>query len=257
MTPTNAHDAAGTRPAAVEAPLRNHYFHGRLMNVPTFELETEYFLRRSRLLTRLAMGYGVVCGLDIAVAGDGDSIRVQPGLAVDRWGRQIVVPERTDPLDIPSEVMEAAVERAGACREDARVQVVLCYHECLSDPVPAYADDCGDPQSCEPSTIRERYRIEFRAKPAGKPPPGPTVSGLLRDGRIDHEVLARWVSRECRKPPADPCIPLANLKVTADADGSLHCPRDGADIAVRPVMATNTVLMALVVALLDYQPPAT
>ncbi|MGY0490281.1 hypothetical protein [Streptomyces sp. WG-D5] len=242
------------RPAAIEAPARNHYFHGRLMNVPTFELETEYFLRRDRLFTRLALGPGVVRGLDVEVTDD-DRVRIRPGLAVDGWGRRIAVPERTDPLEIPYDVMESAVQRAGACRDDAAVQLVLCYHECLDDPVPAYTDDCGDPRACQPSTVRERHRVEFRDRPARKPPPGPLVAGLLRDGRVDQDVLARWVSRECRVPTADPCVPLANLKVTPGPDGSLRCPPDGADITVRPVAPTNAVLTALLLALLDYPPP--
>ncbi|MBT1090326.1 hypothetical protein [Streptomyces sp. Tu102] len=246
----NGHDPRA-RTAALDTPLRNRYFHGRLMNVPTFELETEFFLRRSHLFTRLAMGYGVVCGLDVAVAGDGGRIRVDPGLAVDRWGRQVVVPARSEWLDIPRDVMESAVERAGSCREDAAVQVLLCYHECVGDPVPAYPGDCGDPYACEPSTVRERYRVEFRDKPARKPPPWPRVPGLVRDGRVDHEVLARWVSRGCPQPPADSCVTLADLKVEVDDKGVPHCPADRADIAVRPVMATNTVLTGLLVALLD------
>lgn len=235
----------------LETPVRNDYFYGQLIHEETFRRVDRYLLRQNRLFTRLATGYGVVCGLGVDVLADGRRVVMAPGLAVDRWGRQVVVPRATEPVAIPEDVMASAVERAGDCPENACVQVLLCYHECPADPVPVYAGDCDVHDPCAPSTIQERYRLEFRDTAARRPRPGPRIPGLIRGGRIDYGVLAEWVTRGCRKLPADSCIALANLKVVEER-GILHCPPDEADIAVRPILASNTVLTALILALLDH-----
>ena len=39
-------------------PVRNRYYYGKMMDVHSFELETNYFLGRQQLLNRLVTGYG-------------------------------------------------------------------------------------------------------------------------------------------------------------------------------------------------------
>jgi hypothetical protein len=233
-------------------PERNFFSFGQLLGVHSFELETSYGIRQRRLLNRLVLGYGVVCGLNVELAPDGDAVVVWPGLAIDRHGREIVVPRRTEPVPIPPQVVRSAVDRVGDRREDVCVQVVICYHECPADPVPMLAGDCDTADPCTPSTIRERYRIEFRDECARRPRPRCHVPDLLNDGQIDHDALARWVTRgrNCTRLAADPCIPLANLRVV-DRDDRPHCDPGEVDIGVRPVLPSNLVLLELVTALLE------
>ena len=240
----------GTR-VGLRAAMRNNYYDGQLLGVESFELETSYGIRQRRLLNRLVLGYGVVCGLNVELTDDGDAVEIWPGLAIDRHGNEIVAPQRSGPVPIPPWVLRSAVERVGDRREDVCVQVVICYHECPSDPVPVLAGDCDTPEPCTPSIIRERYRIEFRDDCASRPEHRCHVPDLLTGDRIDHDALARWVTRRnCTRLPADPCIPLANLKVV-DRDNRPHCDPGEVDIGVRPVLPSNLVLLELVTALLE------
>src|SRR6516162_5547122 len=85
------------RRAGLQTPVRNRYFYGQLLGVHNFELETEYFIRQRSLLNRLILGYGVVCGLNVELTSDGRKVVIWPGLAFDKWGRHIVVTQKTAP----------------------------------------------------------------------------------------------------------------------------------------------------------------
>lgn len=151
----------------LEPPKRNRYFYGKLLDAYHFELETDYFNSKRRLLNRLVTGYGVVCGLDVTATADGEAVVVHPGLAIDAWGREIVVDRESPPIPIPSAVAEAAdAESEPAyhgcyeCREQAEdehwAHLVLCYHECEIEPAPALAGDCAHPEPCQAAVISER-----------------------------------------------------------------------------------------------------
>src|ERR1051326_8233281 len=80
-------------------PTRNRYFYGKLLDTFHFELEQNYGNRKRWLLNRLTLGSGVVCGLSVAITNDGKSVLVQPGVAIDQLGREIVVPAVSIPVD--------------------------------------------------------------------------------------------------------------------------------------------------------------
>jgi hypothetical protein len=242
---------ATRRRVGLQTPMRNHYFYGQLLGVESFELETAYGITQRRLLNRLVLGYGVVCGLDVKLTDDGRKAMIGPGLAIDPQGREIVVPRPSAPIPVPSAVIQSAADKAEP-GDDVCVQVVICYHECLGDPVPVRAGDCDLDDPCRPSTLREQYRIEFRDECARKPRPRCNVPDLISDSRIDHDALARFVTRDrnCGVPAADPCIPLANLSVV-DPDKAPRCHPGNVDIGVRPLLPSNVVLMELILALLD------
>lgn len=255
---TEPNQPSGRR-TGLQTPVRNRYFYGQLLGVYNFELETEYFIGQRSMLNRLILGYGVVCGLNVELTNDGRNVVIWPGLAFDKWGRHIVVAQRTAPIPIPPEIIQSAIDRVEGDRHDeACVQVAICYHECRGDPLPVRYGDCELDDPCAPSTVREQYRVDFRDECAPKPSLQCHVPDLLSNGGIDHDALARWVTRgrNCTSLPADPCIPLANLPV---ADQS-HCDPGGVDIGARPVVPTNIVLLELILALLgapgdesDYQ----
>src|SRR6266542_73885 len=120
-------------------PRRNHYFFGKMLDVYHFELETHYLNGKRWLLNRLVSGYGVVCGLDVR-AESSSQIVVTSGFAIDRWGREIIVPDWTRRLDVPMDLIHKAAQSC-AKEEHPCISVWLCYHECLSDPVPVLAGD--------------------------------------------------------------------------------------------------------------------
>lgn len=79
-------------------PRRNHYFYGKRMDVQHFQMEQDYGKLKQWLLNRLTLGKGVLCGLRVSLA-DG-KVCVDPGVAIDGLGREIIVPVRAclDPV---------------------------------------------------------------------------------------------------------------------------------------------------------------
>ena len=244
------HDNGG-----LDTPTRNSYFHGQLLGVHNFELETDYGIAQRRLINRLVLGCGVVCGLDVRVDDDGERVRIGPGVAIDPAGAEIVVPERSRWVRIDEETLRRAVEEAGDCRDDACVQVLLCYRECLADPADILAGDCDLPDPCAPSTLREQYRIVFR--PGCAPAPDPTchVPDVISGGHLDHEQLARWVTerRSCTRIPSDRCVLLANVAVEVGDGEDPPCRLRRVDIGVRPVLLSPVLLWQIILALVGHR----
>ena len=102
----------GGRHAGLQTPVRNRYFYGQLLGVRNFELETGYFIRQRSMFNRLVLGYGVVCGLNVELTSGGRQVVLWPGLAFDKWGRNIVVAQKTAPIPIPPAVIQSALDRA-------------------------------------------------------------------------------------------------------------------------------------------------
>ena len=245
----------------LKAPVRNRYFHGKLLDVYHFQLESDYFNAKRYLLNRLVSGYGVVCGLDVKCEPDSCHVVVEPGVAIDKWGREIIVPERTRPVPIPDHLLvppngnpnyhkppKQGYPKGDDRQEDdeGAFRVMLCYHECESDPVPVVAGDCGTVDECAAGSIRERYRVTFKEGPAPPIRLHCRIPDLFHGDRLDYEALARHVSESCPEPSADPCIPLANLRPGDDG-----CDPDRIDIGIRPVVYSNDLLLEIILSLVE------
>src|SRR5262249_29410846 len=92
----------------IEAFVRNRYYYGKLLDVSHFESEQSYFNHKRWLINRLVGGYGVVCGLRVRLTEDCKEIWVEPGVAIDRCGREIVVPAPSKKLTLPVSETEPA-----------------------------------------------------------------------------------------------------------------------------------------------------
>ena len=232
----------------LQTPVRNRYFYGKLLDVYHFEMETNYLNAKRWLLNRLLVGYGVVCGLDVQWAAGHEQIVVTPGLAIDKWGREVIVPEKTTPISV-----QATLARQGTdCSESKEsegnyVHVVLCYHECLGDPAPVLTGECSDLEPCSPGSIRERYKVEFR--PGCAPPIAPTCRfkdrGILTGSGVNYSKLAQAVTDAgCAPLAKDPCIPLANIRISSEGEEHACDPED-IHIGVRPIVYSNLLLFDL------------
>ncbi len=71
---------------------RNNYFFGKLMTVRDFESEQIYMNSKRRLGNRMLCGVGIVSGLDVILV-DNKTFSLEPGMALDYMGREIVVSE--------------------------------------------------------------------------------------------------------------------------------------------------------------------
>jgi hypothetical protein len=235
-------DRPGARRGGPTPFERNRYFYGKMMDVLQFRMETDYHNAKRWMINHQVFGWGVVCGLDVNRGAEDFDLVVEPGIAFDKAGREIVVPT---PWRIA--VPQAVVKKADTCCPDegwAVVQVLLCYHECYADPAPSLAGECESP--CEAGAIREGFRVTFSERAAPPVNMRCRVDNLFSEGRLDYETLVQWVTnRGCRPVPADrdACVPLANVYFHFD-DGAWRL--DHVDIMVRRIVFTNRLISDLI-----------
>jgi hypothetical protein len=220
MTRDDAHDRRLTE---LHAPRRNRFFSGKLLSPDDLEREQDYGRAAEAQLNRLMLGAGVVCGLEVTVADDGAGVRVGPGLALDGWGRRIVVPRHCD-VPLPAKPSPPLVVR-------------LCFEAREGDPTPALEGE-------QAGSWIEGHRVEIREgrAPAGGDAAAAAAVELAGAGRLD-EALAALVRAACARPPSDPCVTLATLTRTAGGRTAVDAS------APRAVVPTNLVLLQLVAAL--------
>ena len=275
-THTGSHDTCD-----LTTPTRNHYFYGKLLDTYHFEQETEYFNYKRRLINRLIHGYGVVCGLDVGEIDDQPcTVRINSGLAIDKHGREIVVPcGTTYQFELPAAPQSGQLAQPPAPAREAKKEppehdewpyhLLLCYHECLADPAPVHASDCKGQEPCQPSTIQERFKITAEPGHVESPCSLLQIPDVIRSrisqharrpgkgGGIDYqfcyEMLVEFISRDCPSCADDPCIPLANLTVSRDPQSGECCVKD-IDITVRPIVYGNDLLFQLLLSLM-FEPP--
>jgi len=225
---------------ALHTPVRNHYYHGKLLDAGLFSLEQRYFNSKRALINRFVVGYGVVCGLDLYLLDTHDQVIVTPGLAIDKWGREIVVPKPSAPIRL-RRLPNAPHE------EEEWVYLCLTYHECESDPKPVLTADCPETGPCAPDVIQERYQILVRPGRVPEPPHECTLHEAITTQGIKFPELALWVSQECAAPPADPCIPLGDIFIPED--GRIH--QDDVHVDHRPIVYSNDMLYELILGLTE------
>lgn len=137
---------------------RPRYFHGRLLTADVFVEEQEYHLGKHRRHLETLHGYGVVHGLQVKPLTDQHAVIVEPGLALDPQGREILLCESVS-MTIPSDSPSPA-------------WLVLEYVERLIDPVPGSNDDR------EASRIEEGCRVLLTPAPSDS---AVAIARLIRD----------------------------------------------------------------------------
>lgn len=151
--------------------------------------------------------------------------------------------------DSPSAGSNGA-NRSADCDCSDYFHLVLCYHECPTDPSPSLGGDCAcNSQSvCSPGAIRERYTLQLVED---KLAPARTASSLteaINGGTLSYAVLASYVANLGLDDPCpDCCIPLANIRVP-DA-GTPYDQNQNVDISVRPIVYTNDLLYEMILAI--------
>ena len=86
-------------PTVLAAPQRNQYFYGKLLDATHLQMEQQYFNSKRWLTNLLLQGAGVVAGLAVVPAVNGTRLALQPGVALDGWGREIIVSTLSVPFD--------------------------------------------------------------------------------------------------------------------------------------------------------------
>lgn len=273
-------------------PVRNRFYYGKLLDVYHFELEQNYFNSKRWMLNRLISGYGVICGLNVLLGQDGQSVVVTPGVAIDKCGREVIVCKQSAPVALPpppkppsifqgtpgtgSSTGTATMNPPGVSAVAVTAQpnasllplppsgtgcsdagpykyLSICYHECLADPSPALGGDCDTQARCTPGSIREGYCLKLTD---GKLCPACTTSHLqdvISGGAINYPALANYVSNVAYPAPCkDTCIPLANIQIPTPP---ANYTQNSIDITIRPIVYTLDMLYDLLLAWMNQGQP--
>jgi hypothetical protein len=237
--------------SGLQAFRRTNYFYGQLLDVVHFELEQDYLNGKRWLLNRLITGYGVVCGLDVQPADKVRGVKVTSGIALDRAGREIVVPRPSSAIEVPARPPQDPTKHSnGNCEQEDYMHLCICFQQCESDPSPVLVDDCGQATDCSNSAIQERYKLILRDCKA------PEVdrcglSNFMLNGRVNYYALIERVTRGCPELPADLCIPLANIRLP---NGDDQLEASDIDISPRPIVYSNDLLFDIILGLVDETP---
>ena len=153
------------KPIATSGTVRPNYFPGRLLTADDLREEQEYHREKHRRHLQMLHGFGVVDGLDVDVASDATTIAIEPGLAIDRYGREIVLDDLVVtpiPPDAPSPIC-----------------VLVRYAERMVDPVPVA--DGAAAASTEPSHIEEGCDVSLVPDPRED---GIAIARLIREKAV-------------------------------------------------------------------------
>jgi hypothetical protein len=151
----NAYDNAEALLRTLAAPRRNQFFYGKRMDVQHFCMEQDYGRVKQSLINRLTLGKGVLCGLKVSI--DEGGLSVDPGVAIDGLGREIVVPVRSaiDPAKADSSCCGGSVEVPA--KGTSLYTLWACYRECSADYQPVLVADCNTREQCAPGTTVETF----------------------------------------------------------------------------------------------------
>lgn len=119
---------------------RPRYFSGRVLTADDLTEEQTYHRDKHRRHLQSLHGTGIVSGLGVTVEPGGDTLTIEPGLAIDPLGRELCI----------GKTVRAQVPAA----TDSPSLVALEYVERLVDPVPARGEE-----ETEPSRIEEGCRV--------------------------------------------------------------------------------------------------
>jgi hypothetical protein len=213
----------------LEAPRRVNYFSGRLVTAEDFETEQSYWLGKHRSHARHLHGPGVVCGLGVAPSGPG-GVTVEPGLAIDGFGNEIVVPEPRQMPD-PRQPIDDRGEPSGPPVDAEVITVRLAYAE--------RPEGDGD----RPPFVREGYRLEVRPGRDRLPLPTPITKAAL--GGSSEEVARALCEVAAGEGCAsdDESVALAVVDWSAGALKVDPCPR--------PTTCATDLLVELVLGLVE------
>jgi len=125
---------------------RPNYFPGKLLSPDDLTQEQNYLLEKHRLHLRSLHGSGIVHGLHVGMDETSATIAIEPGLAIDTYGRELSLTEKLT-IAVPPGTSSPAL-------------VTIEYAERFVDPVPASANETP-----QPSRIEEGCQIGLAKNP--------------------------------------------------------------------------------------------
>jgi hypothetical protein len=233
----------GHTPGTLATPRRNHYFYGKLMDELHFQMEQSYSNQKRWLLNRLSLGAGVLCGLQ--VTEHEGQVCVQPGVAIDALGREIIVPMsiQLNPWQLTDDWGKPVGEPLSH-ESEHKVELCLAYQECPADFMPVLVAGCNTQGQCAPGTIIESFRFLVQKVQLDGGPPAPEndiCDVLSKESTLARrQALCEVLLGKCVAPPARACVCLAIIDLKAGGSAAID------NCACRPLVVSNAMLLELI-----------
>lgn len=162
-----------------------NYHFGMLLGVEDLRAEQGFHVGRVQRHQREAHGAGVLRGLEVKFDEDDNEIKVMPGFAVDRLGRDIEI-DRPHCFSLPAWFSANAPKNPDLRDANAAggfsLLITLQAAACLERPVQAIAAECnGSGQEVAFSRLRETFHLGIEFAPAPPAAEAPSVLSQIID----------------------------------------------------------------------------
>ncbi|OGW48834.1 MAG: hypothetical protein A2078_02890 [Nitrospirae bacterium GWC2_57_9] len=267
MTDCNKGPLLGT----LAQPRRNNYFYGKLMDAASLCTEQDYFNKKRRMLNRLTLGKGILCGLKVCIK-DGTQLCIEPGVAIDALGHEITVSRRVcgepsqiigndqsqpqaeapvDPIEIGAghySVSSGNIDILETETADEDLYLCIEYREGKCDFTPAFVTDCSKQEQCEAGTIVECYNLFVTRKKPEPPGADNDLCGALSEGSTEEKRInlcncLAETEGPCFNEPEKTCVVLAKFTVNNETI------KDVDQCSVRSTIYSNERLLDLILCL--------
>ena len=175
---------ANTPPGRIEdgALVRPRFFAGELLTADDLQAEQDYVRERIDRRNRALVGAGIVEGLAVTVddAGGGAQVVVAPGLAFDRFGREIFV---------------GCAQRVALRSTATTLLVCVAYRERAERFTPAPVNAGGIDDVWQANRIVETFEVSLVATPADDALPVARLRRLRGRWRVDPRFRPTHVRR--------------------------------------------------------------
>jgi hypothetical protein len=196
------------------------FFAGQLVQPSDLTGIEQRIFSHEQLRARHTIGWGIGCGFRVAIDGQpaqnplagetgillkGATLRVEAGYGIDRYGRDVYMAKNyTNSLETLFAERAARIEKAlgdpwcaiPGCQPKTPTHycVAVRYKECLANPAPSYAQQCGTPKTiCEYSRVEECVEIRLFGEDEFPEIPAPTAAkGWCGLPAADHELADLW-----------------------------------------------------------------
>ncbi|MGE4095179.1 MAG: hypothetical protein AB7G75_30570, partial [Candidatus Binatia bacterium] len=205
---------------------RNNYFYGKQLTVRDFLHEQRYLNEKRWLINRMILGWGVVCGLKVYWDKEKREFIIEPGLAIDCCGHEIVV-DKQQVVEL-SEYKEWCEKNKNEKSWPLKAVLCLEYFECNAEQIELPPLHCDDKERVESNRRRESFKLRFRRRDEVDPkqPYGHDVCfGHLKqhddhgkkrdlcDPPPIHQHLCEHLAKGCPKCSPCPCVVLATVTI--------------------------------------------
>lgn len=206
--------------------LRVFYQYGMVLGLDDFLQEQTHNLNLDYHHERALHGYGTVYGLQVTTSTPSDApadvtVTVDPGMAIDQFGREVTVPTAQCArlgawLAAQEEASAGTVEANLGISGELVIYVVAAYAECRDNLVPVPGQPCSTSSQLQvPSRLRDAWDIELRWAPPSMP-----AWDVVRQ-------LARLLNSVQVVPGLDPA--LSSEQALTDAVLALPLPQTPSD----------------------------